>query len=119
MESDGYHVTGVARTVREAIESAERTPPELAVIDVRLAHGELGTDVGAYLRRTSNTKIMYSTGNSNDSRLLETCGDAVMTKPYSLSDVARGLKIIEQVAVSGNTTIALPRNFRLLIHVAA
>ena len=119
LENDGYQVTGVARTVRDAIAKAERNPPDFAIIDVRLAQGELGTDVGAHLRRTSDTKIMYSTGNSNDFRLLQSCGDAVMTKPYSLNDVGKALKIIQQLAQPAEVPTTFPRNFRLLTPVAA
>ena len=114
LESDGYHVTGIARTVKEAERLAEQHDPDAAVVDIRLANGDLGTAVGAYLRKSSKAKIIFSTGNSNDTNLLATCGDAVLTKPYPLSDVGRGLKIIDQLTRSGQTSMAFPRNFRLL-----
>ena len=119
LEADGYHVVGVARTVRQAVELTKQHCPDLAVVDIRLANGELGTDVATRLRATTNTKIMFSTGNSNDLKLLETCGDAVMTKPYSLTDIGRGLKIIDQMARLGRTDLPFPRNFRLLSPVVA
>lgn len=114
LETDGYLVTGIARTVKEAAQLAERYEPDVAVVDIRLANGDLGTSVAAHLRRTTNTKIMFSTGNSNDEGSLNACGDAVMTKPYRMSDVGRGLTIIDQLARSGQTTLPFPRNFRLL-----
>lgn len=55
LEADGYNVSGVARTVAEGKESAERHPPNFAVIDIRLADGNLGTELGAYLRNTTRT----------------------------------------------------------------
>jgi DNA-binding response OmpR family regulator len=116
LEADGYQVTGVARTVKEALELATRHRPDFAVIDIRLANGDLGTTVAAHLRATTNTKIIFSTGNSNNLALMETCGDGVMTKPYNMSDIGRGLRIIGQVAQHGQTAIAFPRNFQLLAH---
>jgi DNA-binding response OmpR family regulator len=114
LEADGYHVTGVARTTKEAVRSAEEHRPDVAVIDVRLVDGDLGTDVAAYLRATTTAGIMFSTGNSGSKDRMEECGDAVMTKPYLPSDVGQGLRIIAQLAESGQTTIKFRRNFRLL-----
>ena len=114
LEADGYHVTGIARTVKAAVHSADQFPPDFAIIDVRLANGDWGTDVGVHLRATTASKILFSTGNDHVGGNLAACGDAVMIKPYRLSDVGRGLKIIEQLSNFGKTTLAIPRNFRLL-----
>lgn len=115
LEAEGHRVSGVARTVAEAKQAAERHPPDFAVIDIRLANGDLGTAVGAYLRTTAaDPGIVYSTGNSTDMGLSKSDGDAVMTKPYRLRDMARGLEIITQWRQSGQTHLSFPRNFRLL-----
>ena len=46
----GYDVCGVARwTVAEGIELGEREKPDLAVFDLRLAGGGLGTEIAARL----------------------------------------------------------------------
>lgn len=113
LEANGYRVSGIARTVQEAIVAAEEHEPQFAVIDVHLADGGLGTDVGAQLRKTTTAGILFSTGNDNNN-LTSMEGDAVMTKPYRLSDVGRGLKIIGELALSGKTELPHPRNFRLL-----
>jgi len=46
--------------------------------------------------------------------MMNACGDAVMTKPYRLTDVGRGLEIIDELARLGRTRLPLPPNFRLL-----
>src|SRR5579883_3060660 len=102
LETGGYRVSGIARTVDEAIAATEEHEPHFAVIDIHLAHGGLGTDVGVHLRKTTAAGILFSTGNDNKS-LTTMEGDAVMTKPYRLSDVGRGLKIIGDLALSGHT----------------
>ena len=108
-------MSGVARTVAEAKESAEQHPPNFAIIDIRLANGDVGTEFGAYLRATTpSLGIIYSTGNGADVGLSTLEGDAVMTKPYRLRDVARGLEIVEQLRQLGQTRLRHPRNFRLL-----
>jgi DNA-binding response OmpR family regulator len=119
LEGQGYHVSGIARTVEEAVQAATQQPPYFAVIDVKLARGGLGTDVGACLRKLMKTRIMFSTGNDNGANLTTLEGDAVMTKPYRLSDVGRGLEIIDEIAQFGQTQLAFPRNFRLLTPAVA
>ncbi len=114
LEADGYHVTGIARTVNEALKLAKQTEPDIAVVDIGLANGDLGTDVGRYLRQETSTRVLFSTGNSSDLSMMNACGDAVMTKPYRLSDVGRGLEIIDKLARSGHTKLTPPHNFRLL-----
>jgi len=113
LEADGYRVSGIARTVQEAIAAAEEHEPHFAVIDIHLAHGGLGTDVGVQLRKKTSAGILFSTGNDNPN-LTTIEGDAVITKPYQLRDVGRGLRIIGDLALSGQTELPHPRNFRLL-----
>jgi DNA-binding response OmpR family regulator len=114
LEAEGYCVTEIARTVDEALEAVERQEPDFAVIDLHLANGGLGTDVGMHLRQTKVLGILYSTGNDNAKSLTLGVGDAVMTKPYRMNDVGRALKILDELAQFGQTQLAFPRGFRLL-----
>lgn len=45
----GYEVCGIARTVAEAVALTQRHKPDLAVIDVRLADDDLGTEIAVQL----------------------------------------------------------------------
>jgi two-component system, response regulator PdtaR len=109
LEADGYCVTDIVRTVDTAISSAARSRPDFAVIDLRLAMGGRGIDVARHLRRHRDIGIIFSTGN-DDQTLTAEDGDAVMTKPYRMRDVARALQIISGAAPK----LPLPRNCRLL-----
>jgi DNA-binding response OmpR family regulator len=122
LETEGYSISGIARTVAEAKRLTEQDPPDFAVIDIRLAHGDLGTDFGAHLRATTHAGILYSTGNSTDQKLSTLQGDAVMTKPYRMRDVACGLRIIAVLAHPGQahrTPERFPHSFQLLNHPAS
>jgi DNA-binding response OmpR family regulator len=114
LEAEGYFVCGIARTVEKAMDSTKTQEPDFAIIDLRLANGDLGTEVAANLRRTTKAGIMFSTGNSNDMSLTASLGDAVRTKPYRLSDAGLGLKIIDELARLGQTQLKFPRNFQLI-----
>ena len=61
----------------------------------------------------SNLGIVFSTG-SEHTALTNSCGDAVIVKPYRLTDIIRGLQIVREMADLGGTTLDFPRNFRLL-----
>jgi DNA-binding response OmpR family regulator len=114
LEAEGYCVSGIARTVDEAIGSAAEHEPDFAVIDLRLADGGLGSAVGIHLRNSTSSGILFSTGNSSDISLTRAEGDAMMIKPYRMRDVGRALAIIGQLAQAGETSLVFPRNFRLL-----
>ena len=45
--ANGYDVCGTAGTVEKAVELGERYKPDLAVLDIRLADGGLGTEIPA------------------------------------------------------------------------
>ncbi len=118
LEADGYSVTGVARSLAEAVTSAKEHQPDFAVIDLHLAGGDLGTDVALRLREITSVGIIFSTGN-NDQDLTAFDGDAVMSKPYRMSDVGRGLKIIDEMSHTGHTELSYPRNFHFIFPAPA
>jgi CheY-like chemotaxis protein len=113
LEDDGYYVTGIARTLAEAVASAEQHDPDCAIIDLHLAGGSSGIEVADYLRSVTKLGILFSTGNE-DRNLKKFAGDAVMSKPYALHDVGRGIKIVDELASFGRTELAYPASFRII-----
>ena len=103
LEADGHCVCEIARTLDEAMEEAKRHRPDYAIVDVHLADGSLGTDLVRRLRETQDVRVLFSTGNDDDTSFLTQDGDAVMTKPYSMKDAIRGFKIVDQIALHGST----------------
>jgi CheY-like chemotaxis protein len=59
----GYEVCGIARTVAEAVVLAQHYKPDLAVLDLRLADGDLGTEIAAQLLPLGRLGALYATGN--------------------------------------------------------
>ncbi|MEA2731969.1 MAG: hypothetical protein QOF70_6444 [Acetobacteraceae bacterium] len=110
----GYDVCGIARTVSEAIELGERHKPDLAVLDVRLADGDLGTDIGARLNRVGGPGILYATGNLGQIDLGHANGTACLVKPYRPADLIRALKIVEQILSTGHGSQPFPKGFYVL-----
>jgi two-component sensor histidine kinase len=110
----GYEVCGIARTVDEAIALGARHDPDLALLDLRLSSGGLGTEIAARLDREGGLGILYATGNSDQIHLTRADGDACLDKPYRSLDVIRALNIVQEVVCTGSTTLPFPGGFRLL-----
>ena len=113
LAESGYDVCGIARTVAEAIELGERHEPDLAVIDLHLAGGGIGSEIGARLRRGGRLGVLYTTGNAGEIALTANDGDACLEKPFALADLVRALKIVEQI-VAGAAPPSFPKGFEVL-----
>jgi two-component sensor histidine kinase/DNA-binding response OmpR family regulator len=110
----GYEVCGIARTVDKAVELGERCQPDLAVLDLLLAEGGLGTEVATRLNRRGQLGVLYATGNISQLGLTSADGEAFLRKPYRPADVVRALKIVEQLIKTGEASQPFPKGFQLL-----
>ena len=113
----GYEVSGIARTVVDAVALARRSRPDLVILDLRLADGGLGTEVAAQLTRLGRPGILYVTGNMSQVAL--TCGDACLAKPYRSVDLLRGLEIVAEIVATGKARPPFPGGFQLLHSASA
>jgi DNA-binding response OmpR family regulator len=114
----GYEVSGIARTVTEAVALARRCTPDLVILDLRLADGGLGTEVVAQLSPSGRPGILYVTGNMSQLALTSADGDACLSKPYRSMDLLRSLEIVAEIVATGKTQSPFPRGLHLL-HPAA
>ncbi|MDB5599400.1 MAG: response regulator [Xanthobacteraceae bacterium] len=108
----GYEVCGIARTVPEAVALGRLHTPDLAVIDLRLADGGLGTDIVTQL--SAMLGVLYATGNVEQLMRLVARGDACIAKPYSSADLLRGLRIVKNIVDTGAASPPFPRGFHVL-----
>jgi CheY-like chemotaxis protein len=114
----GYEVCGIARTVAEAVALAQHHRPDLAVIDLRLADGDLGTEIAAQLLPLGRFGVLYATGNISQVALTTSDGDACLSKPYTSADLLRGLEIVAEIVATGKALPPFPKGFQIL-HPAA
>jgi DNA-binding response OmpR family regulator len=59
----GFDVTGVARTGEQALELALARPPDLAVVDIRLAGDRNGVDTALELFRSHGIRCVFATAH--------------------------------------------------------
>ena len=110
----GYEVSGIARTVDEAVALARHSRPNLVILDMRLADGGLGTEVAARLVPPGRPGILYATGNMSQIALTSADGEACLSKPYRTADLLRSLEIVAGIVATGKAEPPFPRGFQLL-----
>jgi CheY-like chemotaxis protein len=114
----GYEVCGIARTVAAAVALAQIHKPDLAVLDLRLADGGLGTEIAAQLLPLGRLGVLYATGNISQVVLTTADGDGCLSKPYSTADLLRSLEIVAEIVATGKALPPFPKGFQVL-HPAA
>jgi DNA-binding response OmpR family regulator len=110
---NGYEVSGIARTVAEAVAMARKTRPELAILDMRLADDGLGTEIAEQLHDGPRIGFLFASGNINYVIRLA-YGDACIAKPYHIHDLLRALRIVEEIVGNRVVSAPFPRGFYLL-----
>jgi two-component sensor histidine kinase/CheY-like chemotaxis protein len=110
----GYEVCGIARSVDDAVQLCGSHKPQLAIVDLRLANGENGTDIVKRLPLGNRPGILYATGNQGQITSETAEGEACLGKPYRSADVIRALQIVDQLVTTGEASSPFPNGFRLL-----
>lgn len=114
----GYEVCGIARTVAEAVVLGTHHKPDLALIDMRLADGGLGTDVAKQLAPLGRIGVLYASGNEAQVILTASEGDACLVKPYSYPDLLRALELVAEIVATSKASPPYPHRFHVLSHAA-
>lgn len=111
---NGYEVCGIADTVAGGLALCALHKPDLAIIDLRLADGELGTEMAAQLTPFGELGILYATGNISQVDLTSTDGHASLSKPYLSSDLLRALQLVTELVRTGCSSPPYPAGFHFL-----
>lgn len=111
---NGYEVCGIASDVLSGLALYQLHKPDLIIVDLRLAHGDLGTAMAAQLPPSDNVGILYVTGSSCEIALSNKDGHACLSKPYVFADLLRSLKVVFDLVETGEATPPFPRGFHLL-----
>ncbi len=114
LTDEGYDVCGIARTVAVAVALSRCHEPDLAIIDLRLADGGLGSEIPAQLGVRGKLGVLYVSGSIEQIRLTADDGEACLAKPYCPSDLLRGLEIVAGIVATGSASPPFPRGFVVL-----
>jgi DNA-binding response OmpR family regulator len=88
MEEAGYKVVASTCDAETALVAADEAPPDVAIVDVRLAGGIDGITVGRELRRRHGTAIVFVTGQLEQAvRQIHDIGAVFVGKPFADREV--------------------------------
>jgi two-component sensor histidine kinase/ActR/RegA family two-component response regulator len=111
---NNYEVCGIGRTVDEAVALGERHKPDLAILDIRLADGGLGTDISGRWPKRDRPGILYATAYVGQTQLTKSDGEASLAKPYRPEDVIRALEIVQELVSTGKASRPYPHGLAVL-----
>jgi DNA-binding response OmpR family regulator len=113
--ANGYDVCGIVDTVAQGVALCREHKPDLAIIDLRLADGELGTNMAAQRVPFGKLGILYATGNMSQIHLTLADGHACIAKPYSAHSLLAGLRLVTQIVEEGHAVPPFPPGFLALL----
>lgn len=98
LEKSGHQITSISRTHAEAIESIERTSPDIMLIDIRLKNSRAdGIEIAAEVSKNYNIPFVYLTANAES----QTFERAKLTKPAAyLLKPFRNSELVFQVELA-------------------
>jgi CheY-like chemotaxis protein len=109
----GFEVCGIARTVAEGIALGQLHKPDLALLDMRLADGGLGTEIAIQLNASGRLGVLFATGSALHAMQNFNAGNACIVKPYGAADIVRALEIVAEIVATGTASPPFPRGFGL------
>lgn len=94
LEDEGHLVVGSAMASDEARSLADATRPDLALVDIHLADGPTGVDVGRYIARELGCTVVFMTANPK--RVPDDFVGAlgVIAKPYTNHGLYSALRFL-------------------------
>ncbi|TNC67230.1 response regulator [Rubellimicrobium roseum] len=97
----GHDVVGLAPSSREAIQLAERTRPELALVDIHLLDGPTGVEVARAIAGSGVTTVLFMTANVK--RIPDDFAGAVgvIGKPYTANGIENAIAFVGEALKDG------------------
>jgi len=114
IQDAGHEVTGIARTMAEAVSEAEAVRPDVAVMDIRLAGGDSGVDVARKLKAEFDVRCIFASGTLSDQveaiREFDPEPLALLSKPVHKRDLIKALDRAESSLSNDNAQAVVPGN---------
>ena len=107
-----YQVVAIADDLDSALEQSEEHRPDLALVDLRLAHGTTGFSVAVRLN-DHQVPVLFVTGKAPDFPMPDLALGCLM-KPFTAEDVHRSLAMAEDI-MRGRETFRqkMPQNLTM------
>ena len=113
----GHEVAGVASDVAGAVTLTREHHPGVAILDMQLGRGELGTEIANRLSASNDLDgvgILYVTGEAERVIKEARFGHACLHKPYSMATLQLALTIVHDIVHGIAPPPTLPPGMLLL-----
>lgn len=109
----GHHVLGPASALEDALFLAERTLPELALVDIKLVDGNTGPAVARELSNRFGVPSIFISGNSTKARINKDAALGLILKPFLPDTVLQGVEVAKALVNGGRVPEQLPSGLEL------
>lgn len=118
LTSAGQTVVGIARDEVTALRLADQCHPDLALVDLSLAHGGSGAAVAQALRERHGIPAIFVSGFPIDCRKVSSHIGAIgcLSKPFEDDDLVESIAVAEAV-LGGESPTHLPKCLELYMVV--
>lgn len=115
LESIGYEVSGIARSIERAIELLENTKPDLALVDINLGKGNEGIELGKIIKDRFSIPFIFCTSYADvqtvsNAKLANPKG--YLVKPFTKDD----LYVAIEIALNGIERDPQPHSEDILLN---
>jgi DNA-binding response OmpR family regulator len=114
LDGTGYAVSGIARTVAEAVSLCQAHRPDYAIVDLHLADDLLGTELIGKLAEPTRMGVLFASDNASGLSLTSAQGLAFIAKPFRAEDLVDALAVVVEIHTKGSSSLPHPPGFRLL-----
>jgi DNA-binding NarL/FixJ family response regulator len=106
VEQLGHQVYATARTAEEAVDIAECTLPDLALIDVGLADGSDGLFATREISGRLEIPVIVCSAHATEEQALEAGARRFLMKPFGIEVLAEAIRAIRGPDIAGVTLAA-------------
>jgi two-component system, response regulator PdtaR len=114
LEDEGHCADGLARTADDAVTIAGRQRPDLALIDVHLAHGTDGVAAGEAMWRLFETPSILVSAFGEEARRAAPYAIGCLRKPFTPPELLEAVRIGARF-LDGRAPVPGPHNFEFYI----
>ena len=93
----GHDILGPVPSAVEALALAAKRPPDLALVNIELQHGDSGVQLARTLHERWGVRSIFTTGEIEAARRNRDIALGVICKPYSGEAIAASVAIVEAI----------------------
>ena len=108
----GHRTLGPIAWATEAVELVKATKPDIALVDLSLRDGQVGTALARYLLWRWDVHSIFITGNTPDALCHQDVALGLLRKPFSPPELLKSLAVAKAMVDGTIPTLNVPQGFQ-------